>query len=126
MLRRLVLGLILIPSLAMGQAGPPYRNPVRDPKQIAEIAQSFAGSLRAYLGVEAQVRNCRHVVDQAVGTARGNHSYGAICHVQIGQKTSLALLCNDRMVGHLGVKAGTFVNSEDEVAAFTKQNCTGS
>jgi hypothetical protein len=118
MLRRIVLGLLLVPTFAMAQ----NRIAVHDSKEIAAVTESFSGSFHTYLGVVALVHNCAHIVDQA---ADGNQSYGAICTVEIGKTEHTVMLCDDRSVGHFALNAATFVISDDAVAEFTKQNCYG-
>jgi hypothetical protein len=73
---------------------------ITEPRLIAEIMKGYRRTLRD-LGMSARVHACRTIVDMAVGTARSNHSYGAVCSVSFGRKRTDVLLCNDLMVGHL-------------------------
>ena len=61
----------------------------------------------------------------AVGVRGGNMSYGAVCEIAFGGKLQSVMVCDDDMVGHFGLKAFTFVVTDDAVAEFTRQNCYG-
>ncbi len=125
MSRKVLFALLMMPSMAFAQAGPPYRHSINNPEDVSGIAHGFSKSFRKFLGTSAEIRECTHVIDQAVGTANGNHSYGAICKVQIGKSVHPAMVCNDLMVGHFAISAGTFAMADDDVADFTRRNCYG-
>ena len=117
---KLILALVLIPSLAWAQT--PER--VLDKALIAKRTAGFASHLR-HLGFSGRLRACRNMMEVAVGVRGGNLSYGAVCEIVVNGKASNVLLCDDNMVGHFALNGGSFGMSEDSVAEFTKQNCYG-
>ena len=116
---------ILFPVLMGGAAFAQYRKPVRDPGLIAERTKAFQQDLARRLDLSAQVSDCTHMVQWAVGVRGGNFSYGAICKVRRAKRTAHILLCDDLMMGHFAL-TNNFAFTDNSVADFTKANCTGS
>ena len=85
--------------------------------------RSFSQDLRSRkLG---EVLACTTLVDVAVGTAHGNHSYGGLCKLKGDGHAALSMVCNDDMLGHFMLAKGGRGTSSDELAAFTIKHCYG-
>ena len=69
--------------------------------------------------------SCERIVDVTTGRVGSNHSYGGICELESSNGVSDVLLCTDTMVGHFALKTGVFGNDREDIARFTKRNCTG-
>ena len=123
-MRRLPIVLFVASLIGSPARAQPHEQSVQEPPLIAQRTAQFAGDLRKFLGVAADVGNCTHMVQQAVGVRGGNISYGAICAVRIGKQTRQLLLCDDEMFGHFAL-AASFVFSDDYVASFVRNNCYG-
>jgi hypothetical protein len=123
MFHKLLLALVLIPSIACAQNAR-YAHRLRDKAEIEERAKIFGREMQR-LGFSGEIQSCNLMMQVAVGTRGGNTSYGAICVVAFAGNTQSLMLCDDDMVGHFGLKAFTFVESEDEVASFARRNCYG-
>lgn len=104
---------------------PPYRQRVSDEATVVARTKKFATEMKR-LGFNGEILSCKSMVQQAVGVRGGNISYGAICLVQTDSGSQNVMMCDDDGVGHYGLKAFTFVMTEDAVAEFTKRNCYGS
>jgi hypothetical protein len=122
MLRKLLLVFVLTPSIAFAQDGHAAR--VRDNAEFAERTEIF-GREMARLGFSGKIQACDLIMRVAVGVKGGNMSYGGICTIAAADRTQRVMMCDDNMVGHFGLKAFTFVASEDAVADFTRRNCYG-
>lgn len=121
MIRELVCVLVLVPALASAQ-GTPQR--VLDEKMITERTKGFESKMQR-LGFSGRVQSCNHMMLVAVGVRGGNMSYGAICQIAVSGKTQSVLVCDDNMMGHFGLKGGTFGMSDDSIAEFIKEDCYG-
>jgi uncharacterized protein len=73
-----------------------------------------------------KITACKMLVDIAVGTARGNHSYGGLCTLTTENKTEPVKICNDDMAGHFSlVKLGSNTTTIEELGTFVADNCYG-
>ena len=97
---------------------------VTQPKDIAERTQHFGAQL-AKLGFAGKIVSCQSMVDLPAGVAGGDHSYGAVCRLDVGGQQSDAMLCDDTAFGHFAMRGGKFAHDRDAVAMFTDENCTG-
>lgn len=102
---------------------PDYYDSDVEPSKVPRRVRQLDRSLRKS-GLPGRVLSCTDMVDVAVGTALGNHSYGGICKVAFGSKRTDLLLCNDEMVGHFAISASYAVTRE-RVVRFVTNNCTG-
>jgi len=121
MFRKLICLLVLMPSVAFAQG---YPQPVLNQRTVAERTKKFEGEMQR-LGFSGHIQSCSHMMLVAVGVRGGNLSYGAVCQIDVNGKTQSAVVCDDDLVGHFGLKAGTFVSSDDAIAEFTAKNCYG-
>lgn len=71
------------------------------------------------------VSGCETLVDIAVGTAHGNHSFGGLCRLVGEKKTTFFMVCNDEMMGHFQVAPALTGATRYELADFTIKNCFG-
>jgi uncharacterized protein YecT (DUF1311 family) len=71
------------------------------------------------------VSGCETLVDIAVGTAHGNHSFGGLCRLGGERTTSFFMVCNDEMMGHFKVIPAASGTTRYELADFTIKNCFG-
>lgn len=71
----------------------------------------------------APVVGCETLVDIAVGTAHGNHSFGGLCKVQ--GAAGFVMVCNDEMLGHFNVVQATSAATRFGLADFTIEHCFG-
>jgi hypothetical protein len=97
---------------------------VLDEKAVAERTKQFEGEMQR-LGFSGHIQSCNHIMLVGVGVRGGNMSYGAVCQIAVNGKVQSVVVCDDDMVGHFGLKAFTFVMSDDFVAEFVKSNCYG-
>lgn len=72
-----------------------------------------------------QVVGCEALVDIAVGTAHGNHSFGGLCKVRSGNDTKYVMMCDDEMIGHFQMLTASSGTSNHELADFTIKYCFG-
>lgn len=73
-----------------------------------------------------KITACKLLVDIAVGTAHGNHSYGGLCTLTTGNKTEPVRICNDDMVGHFSLmKLDRNTTTIEELGTFVADNCYG-
>jgi uncharacterized protein len=88
-------------------------------------AQSMDASFNASLVRRklAPISGCTNVVDAAVGTAHGNHSFGGLCRVKGG--SGFVMVCNDLMIGHFGYAQAPAGATRNDLADFTIDNCFG-
>lgn len=86
---------------------------------------SFRRALASH-GEKGRLLGCDRLIDLPVGTASGNHSFGASCTLQRGKARVSVMLCEDEMVGHYAlreVKPGAV--STEQLVAFTDNECFG-
>lgn len=95
---------------------------VREARIVEEQIVRFTESLNL-VSPSARVLSCELMIDLPVGTARGNHSYGAYCQVEVDGVRRSWVLCNDQMVGHFAL--ASFGPIRSQIAQFTYDNCTG-
>jgi uncharacterized protein len=69
------------------------------------------------------VLGCDILIDIAVGTAHGNHSYGGVCRLKNEQGVSM--ICSDVMIGHFKVAKAFGKTTTKDLAEFTIENCFG-
>lgn len=69
------------------------------------------------------VLGCETLVDIAVGTAHGNHSFGGICKLK--NETGFYMVCNDEMIGHFNIVKVSGEATRYGLADFTIKNCFG-
>jgi hypothetical protein len=120
----LIAGIVLPISVAsIASASTANLGDVTDPAKISERALSFDGELQI-LGFSGHVVSCARMIELSVGTANGNHSFGAVCKLQVGGNSRNVLLCDDDLVGHFALTS-SFADSRDAIAQFTDHNCTG-
>jgi hypothetical protein len=98
-------------------------NELTEATQVADRVAALDRDLRDS-GIPGRVRSCTMIVDVTEGRASSNHSYGAICMIQFGDKPREYLLCNDQLVGHFALTP-SFAVDRSWVADFVKHNCTG-
>ncbi|USX26530.1 lysozyme inhibitor LprI family protein [Oxalobacteraceae bacterium OTU3CINTB1] len=85
--------------------------------------QSFSKDLsRRKLGA---VSGCETLVDIAVGTAHGNHSFGGLCRLGSERAASFFMVCNDEMLGNFKVMPAASGTTRYQLADFTIKNCFG-
>jgi len=74
----------------------------------------------------AALQSCALLVDLPVGTAHGNHSYGAVCSQSGTTDKPVVLVCDDDMIGHFGVRVVDKRKvSVEELAHFVADECFG-
>ena len=84
-------------------------------------------ALRAQFEVAAgNGAQCRSIVDLSIGTASGNHSFGAVCEMPEGDQ----VMCFDEMVGHsarsdVSALSDEMLTETGRVAGFVYDNCWG-
>ena len=76
-------------------------------------------------GRKATVVACDPGIEAAVGTAHGNHSYGAVCRVDVSGTVEQMAICNDEMVGWNTVQSLSAPMDARHLAEFVGQNCVG-
>ena len=76
-------------------------------------------------GRKARVIACDPGIEVAVGTARGNRSYGAVCRIDVSGTVEQMAICNDEMVGWDTVQALSEPMHASDLARFVGQNCVG-
>jgi uncharacterized protein len=69
------------------------------------------------------ILGCETLVDIAVGTAHGNHSFGGICKLK--GETGFFMVCNDRMIGHFNIVKVSGEATRHGLADFTIKSCFG-
>ncbi|MGB9107233.1 MAG: lysozyme inhibitor LprI family protein [Telluria sp.] len=69
------------------------------------------------------ISGCETLVDIAVGTAHGNHSFGGICKLKT--ETGFFLVCNDEMIGHFNIVKVSGEATRYGLADFTIKSCFG-
>lgn len=74
---------------------------------------------------DVQVIDCNALLMVAVGTARGNRSYGGICTVKRDDNISSVMICDDDMVGHFKIKEKGNKTSLYDLGKFIYNNCYG-
>lgn len=70
-----------------------------------------------------QVISCQNYVHIPVGTARGNHSYGASCMIEADGKQVRRTICTDQMVGHFAMTLQPLTPTR--AIKFVKEHCFG-
>lgn len=94
----------------------------RDPNDRIE---SFNQSLLFYKN-SGRIIGCRQLVDEPVGTASGNHSFGAICTLQNGSSRESVKICNaDMTVKFKLLPVTSTITDIDDLARFTDAYCFG-
>lgn len=69
------------------------------------------------------VSGCETLIDIAVGTAHGNHSFGGICKLK--NETGFFMVCNDEMIGHFNIVNVSGEATRYGLADSTIKNCFG-
>jgi hypothetical protein len=95
---------------------------VEYPEPNSHVA-SFNASLKARK--IPRVETCTLLIDLPVGTAHGNHSFGALCRQRYGHKIRSVFVCNDEMVGHFALDVVPNNASKDALITFIATNCYG-
>lgn len=71
-----------------------------------------------------KIEKCSTLVDLAVTTSQGNHSYGGVCVYLENDHRSNVLICDDEMVGHFKIEKIQERPWLKDLADFTALNCT--
>lgn len=71
----------------------------------------------------APVTGCETLVDVAVGTAHGNHSYGGLCRPR--DEPGFVMVCNDEMIGHFQLAPASSATTRYQLADFVIAHCFG-
>lgn len=76
---------------------------------------------------EGKIKNCTFLIDIPRGTARGNHSYGGFCELELGDDVSRVIVCTDEMVGHFKVQKleNDYLHNTNLLPNFVIDNCVG-
>lgn len=73
-----------------------------------------------------EIKSCRLLVDVPVGTARGNHSFGGYCIINVKKSDLSYMICDDEMVGRFSIKETHEKNMDMiELGRFVRDKCFG-
>jgi hypothetical protein len=89
-----------------------FEKPVNFLKEQLQKKYSFLG----------EIKDCSEVIDVPAGTARGNHSFGAVCILENDKGNSSAMICADEMIGHVAMLV-TNQKNVPYLVQFVIQNC---
>ena len=110
---------------------PPYDAKVNDQRYFVVeylVPQNHNDSFNASLKTRKfpTLDSCTLLIDLPVGTASGNHSFGALCQQKQEHKLSRRILiCNDEMIGHFALEPATKNVGKDQLIEFIATNCYG-